>query len=120
MDNQPPEISDSVTSQMNKIPINKQIQINQKRPTDICIPRMGININRKTIYEIFKKLDIGKIERISENTLKSDQSYKRIILKMNWNNTERAKNIKSRLENNEPVNIIYELPWFWRLVLSNK
>ena len=94
--------------------------IKTKRPTDICIPRMENSITRKTIYDIFKKLDIGKIERITENTLKSDQSYKRIILKMNWNNTEQAKNIKSRLENNEPVNIIYELPWYWRLVLSNK
>lgn len=87
---------------------------------NICIPRMENSITRETIFRIFNKLNIGKIERITENKLKSEEDYKRVIIKMNWNNTEKAEKIKSRLIDKLPVNIVYELPWFWKLVLSNK
>lgn len=96
---------------------NKQITM---KKTDICIPRMEQTITRETIFDTFNKLNIGRIERITENPLKTDHSYKRVILKIIWNNTEKAANIRSRIEENKPVNIVYELPWFWRVVLSNK
>jgi len=86
--------------------------------TDICIPLMETNITRKFIFSIFQRLNIGKVERIIENKLKTNENYKRIILKIKWNNTEKAVEIKQRLYNNEPVNIVYELPWFWKVVLA--
>jgi len=86
--------------------------------TDICIRRMESNITRKFIFSIFQRLNIGKVERIIENKLKTNENYKRIILKIKWNNTEKAVEIKERLYNNEPVNIVYELPWFWKVVLA--
>jgi len=86
--------------------------------TDICIPRMEANITRKFIFSIFQRLNIGKVERIIENKLKTNENYKRIILKIRWNNTEKAVEIRQRLNNNLPVNIVYELPWFWKVVLA--
>jgi hypothetical protein len=88
--------------------------------TDICIPRMENSRDRTLIYSIFRKINIGKIERITENQLKSDTEYKRVIIKLKWNDTEKANEIRTRLYTNQPVNIVYELPWFWKLVLSNK
>jgi len=93
---------------------------NKPKEINICIPRMENSIPRETIFRIFKKLNIGRIERIIENKLKTDENYKRVILKIDWNNTETAETIKTRLINKETVNIVYELPWFWKLVLSNK
>lgn len=86
--------------------------------TDVCIPRMDANITRKSIFTIFQRLNIGTVERIIENKLRANEKYKRIILKIRWNNTEKAAEIKNRLYNNEPVNIVYELPWFWKVVLA--
>ena len=90
------------------------------KPTDICIPRMDQTITRQTIFDTFKKLNIGRIERITENPLKNNPEYKRVILRIKWNNTTQSVKIKNRLENSKPVNIVYELPWFWRVVLSNR
>jgi hypothetical protein len=104
----------------NQRPIEKMKQKDQNETTDICIPRMETIITRQTIYEVFKRINIGKIERIVENPLKTDPTHKRIIIKLRWYNTETANKIKTRIENNQPVNIVYEIPWFWRVVLSNK
>ena len=105
---------------MNQSTINIKPEQISIKPTDICIPRMEESIKRQTIFDTFKKLNIGRIERITENQLKNDPEYKRVILKIKWNNTEQASNIKTRLNENKPVNIVYELPWFWRVVLSNR
>lgn len=86
----------------------------------ICIPRMENEIKREQIFSVFRKLKIGTIERITEIPLKNDEEHKRIIMKMKWNDTEQSKNIQTRLINNEPVNIVYELPWFWKVVVCNK
>lgn len=86
----------------------------------ICIPRMDNGIKREQIFDIFRKLNIGYIERISEIPLKNDMEHKRVIIKLKWNDMEKTKIIKNRLKNGEPVNIVYELPWFWRVVLCNK
>ena len=86
----------------------------------ICIPRMENVIKRDQIYSVFKKLNIGKIERLTEIPLKNDEEHKRVIIRMKWNDTEQSKNIQTRLINSEPVNIVYELPWFWKVVLCNK
>jgi signal recognition particle subunit SEC65 len=86
---------------------------------DICIPRMEKNIRREFIFNILRKLNIGIIERINEIPLKKESNtHKRVIIKVKWNSTETSKTIQQRLQNNEPVNIAYEMsPTFWRLLL---
>jgi signal recognition particle subunit SEC65 len=91
----------------------------KKQKNNICIPRMENNIDRKQIFNIFKKLNIGYIEKIIEIPLKNENEYKRVIIKIKWNNSEQTQKIQTRLQNGEPVNIVYELPWFWKIVLCN-
>lgn len=105
--------------QKNKNNTNKQMENQNKQKNNICIPRMENNIDKKQIFNIFKKLNIGYIEKIIEIPLKNDNEYKRVIIKIKWNNNEETQQIKTRLQNGEPVNIVYELPWFWKIVLCN-
>lgn len=105
--------------QKNKNNTNKQMENQNKQKNNICIPRMENNIDKKQIFNIFKKLNIGYIEKIIEIPLKNDNEYKRVIIKIKWNNNEETQKIKTRLQNGEPVNIVYELPWFWKIVLCN-
>lgn len=103
--------------------MNQKTKNNEKSDlslsSDICIPRMEKNIRREFIFNILRKLNIGIIERINEIPLKKESNtHKRVIIKVKWNSTERSKTIQQRLQNNEPVNIAYEMsPTFWRLLL---
>jgi len=96
------------------------IQQNKMNTQSICIPRMENEIKRELIFSVFRKLKIGIIERITEIPLKNDEEHKRVIIKIKWNDTEQSKNIQTRLINGEPINIVYELPWFWKIVICNK
>lgn len=91
-----------------------------KQKWNLCIPRMENKIIKKEIFNVFKKLNIGYIEKIIELPLKNETEYKRIIIKIKWNNTQQSEKIQSRLHNGEPVYIVYEMPWFWKIVLCNK
>lgn len=92
----------------------------QKQTTavsEICIPRMEKNIRREFIFNTIRKMNVGYIERISEIPLKKEATHKRVIIKIKWNSTDESKTIQNRLQNNEPVNVVYELPRFWKIVL---
>jgi hypothetical protein len=89
-------------------------------PIELCIPRVSIDIERHKIFETFVKLDIGYIERIIENPLKSDANYKRVVIRIKWDNTkELSKQIQDTLHENKHVNLVYEMPWFWK-IYANK
>jgi hypothetical protein len=81
---------------------------------------MENKIHKKEIFTIFKKLNIGYIEKIIEIPLKNENDYKRIIIRIKWNKDEQTEKIQSRLQNGEAIYIVYELPWFWKVVLCNK
>jgi len=95
--------------------------VNENTISDICIPRMERSIRREFIFNILRKLNIGYIERISEIPLKKESNtHKRVIIKVKWNSSETSKIIQNRLQNNEPVNVAYEMsPMFWKLVKIN-
>ena len=86
------------------------------RPLEICIPKVSIKITRKTVFDTFCKLKIGYIIRITENLLRSDPNYKRIIIYIKWDNTNPlAKEIQDNLCGTNHMNIVYEMPWFWQI-----
>ena len=89
-----------------------------KKHPELCIPRMPIHISRETIFNTFCKLNIGFIERISEIPLKSNaQQYKRVIIRLKWNpSTEQSAFIYQRILKKEPVFIVYDMPWYWKVV----
>ena len=82
----------------------------------LCIPRMENIITKDYILRTFNKLKIGSIEQISEIPLRNDTRYKRIIIKVNWSDSDNANFIQNRLDNNETVKVVYEFPWFWKVV----
>ena len=81
----------------------------------ICIPRIDYAIPKSVITKTFEKLDIGRIEGIVEIPFKDSNKYKRIIVKIEWNESERSKYILSRFEEGKNVKVVYNLPhpWFW-------
>ena len=80
----------------------------------LCIPRITNDITYGFIKFVFEKLNIGTIKSI--RIFASKQGEKKVIIDFkNWNGSELATSIKTRLDNEEPVNIMYQTPWFWKI-----
>ena len=88
--------------------------------TTLCIPRMESIIPVKYILQKLGQTKWGKIQKIIEIPLKSDENYKRILVKMVWNddNPDVVK-IRDKLNGGEKINLVYEMPYFWKISLAN-
>jgi hypothetical protein len=88
-----------------------------KKQLELCIPRVSEKIPRKLIFDTFVKLNIGYIDRIIETPLRNDSHYKRIIIRIKWDNTQiLANEIQKQLEDlKNHLNIVYDMPWFWQI-----
>lgn len=84
--------------------------------SSICIPRIDTNISKEYIYNKLCSLQIGRIEKFVEIPLKNDPTHKRIIIKLKWNNENKAINIKNTLETNGSIKLVYDMPWYWKMV----
>lgn len=88
-------------------------------PYSLCIPRIENSITKTYIFNTFAKLKIGKIEAINEIPLRNDTKHKRIIIKILWNETTpNSINMISRLNNNETIKIVHNMPWYWKVVAT--
>jgi len=86
----------------------------------LCIPRIEVSVTKEYILGVFTKLKIGYIENIQEIPLHKNKDFKRIIIKINWSETSpTAKNILTRLDNNETIKLVHDMPWFWKIVSTN-
>lgn len=81
----------------------------------ICIPRIDFTIPKSTIVKTFESLNIGNIVRVIEIPFKDSNKYKRIIVKLEWNNSEMSNRILTRFQEGKNVKIVYDpqSPWFW-------
>jgi len=84
--------------------------------TSICIPRMESTINKEYILSIFHKLNVGNINRIYEIPLRYNEEYKRIIILIKWNNTEKSVTVQNQLDEKKSVKLVYDMPWYWKIV----
>jgi hypothetical protein len=82
----------------------------------LCIPRMETSVTKEYINEIFKKINIGQILSIREIPLRNDSKHKRVILTIHINSSPESKYITERLCKNEPINIVHNMPWYWKVV----
>ena len=90
-----------------------------KYPT-ICIPKIDATIAKEYIFEVFCKLNIGRIEKITEVPIHNDSNYKRIFIKMKWNTVNiQSVFIMERFKNGKNVKIVHNAPWYWRIVSSS-
>lgn len=89
----------------------------ERNPT-LCIPRVENTLSTNYIFKKLCSAKLGKIIKLVEIPLKQDQSYKRIIIKIRWDEkNERAKQIREKIINGKSIKLVYDMPWFWKLVL---
>tara|TARA_B100001250_G_C19765304_1_gene774460 strand:+ start:1340 stop:1633 length:294 start_codon:yes stop_codon:yes gene_type:complete len=84
----------------------------------LCIPRIEEGITAEFVREIFKSLDIGDIKSIDLRKTNKSNGRKAFINMYKWNTTATAEKIKYRLNNDLSVNIMYKIPWYWKLKLA--
>jgi hypothetical protein len=86
----------------------------------LCIPRIENCITKEYIKNTFSKLNIGKINNIIEIPLRNDTAYKRIIIKLQWNdNTENSIFIRKHLEETGCIKIVHNMPWYWKTLITH-
>lgn len=89
--------------------------------TTLCIPRIRSNINKDLIYKIFYKFKLGYILRMTEAPIKNNNDYKRIIITLRWNKeNEESMRMQKLIEDGETAKMVYDDPWYWRIVLFKK
>ncbi|MHA2082408.1 MAG: hypothetical protein ACXABD_01505 [Candidatus Thorarchaeota archaeon] len=84
----------------------------------LCIPRVEDGITETFVREIFTSLNIGAIKSIVICKANKVNGRKAFINLTSWNTSDVAKKIKYRLTNDLSVNIMYQIPWYWKLKLA--
>jgi hypothetical protein len=86
----------------------------------LCIPRIETSITKDYIYKTICNLQVGNIINIVEIPLKNDPTHKRIIIRIIWNKTTRAFNIQKTLNDTGSIKLVYNMPWYWKIVVSQQ
>ncbi len=84
--------------------------------TSLCIPRIESTINKEYVLSIFNKLDIGIVSRIHEIPLRYNQDFKRIIISIKLNTTEKSLTVQKLINENKSVKLVHDMPWYWKVV----
>uniref|UniRef100_A0A6C0DS98 Uncharacterized protein n=1 Tax=viral metagenome TaxID=1070528 RepID=A0A6C0DS98_9ZZZZ len=84
----------------------------------LCIPRIEKTFQRDYIINTLLKLKLGTIEGVTEIPLKNEPAYKRILVKIKWNDGPGTEKIKTRLMKQESIQIVYDGKWYWKLLLA--
>ena len=91
------------------------------QPT-LCIPKVDIsNTNDIFIADIFEKLNWGEIDYITiiPNKIFDNNQTHKVFIRFNcWYNSSSATLYRNRIINNQPVNIVYNAPWYWKVKKS--
>lgn len=85
----------------------------------ICIPRIENHIKKEYIKNKLQGLNLGQILKITETPLRSDADYKRVFISLNWDpRDDRSQYVYDRLKTGENVKLLYDPPWYWKMVAS--
>jgi hypothetical protein len=90
-----------------------------KKMHSICIPRIDSRISKNMVFDVFCKMKVGYIEKIYEIPIKNDNNFKRVFLKIKWNNTKMAEYIQQRFDEGLNVKVVHSMPWYW-ICVSNR
>jgi hypothetical protein len=77
-------------------------------------------ITKEYIFGVFCALKVGFVEKITEIPVRNDETQKCILVRIKWNNSERAKYICRRFDEGKNVKVVYSEPWFWICVSNNR
>lgn len=81
----------------------------------LCIPKIHKSVHRDFIFKKLCALRVGFIQKLVEIPLKTNPSYKRLLIRVLWNHEPRTLMIRDRICNGNPVYFVYENPWFWKI-----
>ena len=87
----------------------------------LCIPRVFDNITETNVYNVFNKLNIGKIHSINmnERTNKKNKIVKRVFINFDyWYFNERSQYMREQLLSGKEIKIVYDDPWFWNVSIK--
>jgi len=89
-------------------PIDKKYMINNNRDvSDVCIPKLNKGEMEEIIRNIIEDTKIGEIIQYREKIWKYDQTKKRVIMRIAWNQEHaQYKDIKERLQTGKNVKIV--------------
>jgi len=95
---------------------------NTRSTPSMCIPFVFPNITKERVWNVFKELHLGHIDRIDMINKQNDkgEKFKRVFIHMKyWNSDEDATQVRNNLLNGEKVKVVYDEPWFWMISKSN-
>ena len=85
----------------------------------LCIPRVFSNWTENRIRCIFDSLFMGEILRIDvvSKTSEKGEKFNRVFVHFKrWFANQNADMARERLLNGKEIKIVYDDPWFWKIV----
>lgn len=80
---------------------------NSRDISDVCIPKLNKGEMEEIIRNIIKDTNIGEIIQYREKVWKYDETKKRVIMRIAWNQEHaQYKDVKERLQNGKNVKIV--------------
>ena len=85
----------------------------------VCIPKIDNTYKETYIKDKIKALNIGYIKKYTELTWKNDPNYKRILMRIQWNQKQPHNKVwKERLKEGNPLYLIHNYPHIWNIYLA--
>jgi len=87
----------------------------------LCITYVFANIRRQRVWDAIKEANLGMIERIDmvQLTDKNGKPFQRVFIHFkHWFRNQTAQDTRRHVINGNTAKIIYDDPWFWKLVAS--
>jgi len=87
----------------------------------ISIPRAFVNITEARVRKVFDELGIFSILRVDMVQRKNEKgdAYQRIFVHIkDWTETADAQKAREQLLAGKELKIIYDNPWFWKVLLN--
>ena len=105
---------------MSSVNIAQYLSNLQSHVPSLCIPRVFENITEERIFENFKALNLGCIERIEMYPKVSNkgEKYKKVVIHLLWNLSENACRARYNVLNGKDFKITYEKQWFWTVFMN--
>lgn len=103
--------------------MSQSIDLTKFAPSEpsLCITYVFANIRRQRVWDAIKDANLGMIERIDMVPLtdKNGKSFQRVFIHFkHWFRNPTAKQYRAEVISGETIKLIYDDPWFWKLVAS--
>ena len=82
---------------------------------NLCIPRVFNTFNESQIRATFEQLNFGHIDKVVIVRKKNEKFNIAFVYYKKWYDNDNAQRAISRLENNQDIKIVYDMPWFWKV-----